>query len=344
MIRFACLSYTLLVMKRLFLIVCAALFCEVAFAEPKITSIIAAKEHKQSSDTIHLADPTIFLDKGIYYLYGTSSNQGFQVYQSVDLQKWTGPVGKRGGFALAKGDAYGNSGFWAPQVFKKGLIYYMVYTADEHIAIAESGSPLGPFKQKDLKPISGVGKQIDPFIFRDQDGKIYLYHVRLEQGNRIFVARMKDDLSDMLFATAQACITATQSWENTTNAGWPVTEGPTVLRKGNLYYLFYSANDFRNPDYAVGYATAGSPFGPWKKSDQNPIISKTLLKLNGTGHGDFFTDAKGNLQYVFHTHHSNTKVSPRATALVQVKFVKNASGNFTVVVDPSTFRYLMMKN
>jgi hypothetical protein len=38
-------------------------------------------------DTIYLADPTIFLDKGTYYLYGTSSDNGFLVYQSKDLKK-----------------------------------------------------------------------------------------------------------------------------------------------------------------------------------------------------------------------------------------------------------------
>ncbi|RYE27178.1 MAG: beta-xylosidase, partial [Sphingobacteriaceae bacterium] len=292
-------------MKKILLIIFTiAIFCKTASANFKKINEPVKKTSKPASDTIYLADPTIFLDQGIYYLYGTGSNQGFKVYQSADLKKWTGPTGKKNGFALTKGDAYGNGGFWAPQVFKNGNTYYMLYTADEHLAIAASDSPLGPFKQKEIKALSGAGKQIDPFIFRDQDGKIYLYHVRLTAGNRIFVARMKEDFSDIIPETAKECITATQSWENTANSGWPVTEGPTVLKKGKLYYLFYSANDFRDPDYAVGYATANSPFGPWKKSDQNPIISKNLLKINGTGHGDFFTDKKGNLQYVFHTHNS----------------------------------------
>ena len=308
------------------------------FAIP--TGFIAGKVSKPQTDTIYLADPTIFLDKGTYYLYGTSSEQGFLVYQSQDLKKWTGPSGKTNGFALAKGDAYGSKGFWAPQVFKIKNIYYMAYTADEHIAIAQSDHPLGPFKQKEIKALSGVGKQIDPFVFRDNDGKFYLYHVRLTEGNRIFVARMKDDLSDILPETVRECITAKQDWENTAKTNWPVTEGPTVIKKGNLYYLIYSANDFRNPDYAVGYATSKSPFGPWKKSDKNPIISKNLLKINGTGHGDLFADKKGNLRYVFHTHHSNTQVSPRATALVGVKFVKDSSNTFQLVVDPSSFHFL----
>lgn len=291
-------------------------------------------------DTIYLADPTIFLNKGTYYLYGTSGNSGFLVYESADLKNWKGPAGKKNGYALAKGDAFGSKGFWAPQVFKKGQTYYMAYTADEHIAIASSSSPLGPFKQKDLKPVSGAGKQIDPYVFFDTNGKIYLYHVKLQQGNRIFVSELKPDLSDIQPGTARECVTATQPWENTEKTGWPVTEGPTVLKMNGAYYLFYSANDFRNPDYAVGYAVSSSPYGPWKKFERNPILSRGLLNVNGTGHGDFFTDKNGELHYVFHTHHSQNQVSPRATALVDAKLVKNSDGSYEMKMDVNNFKFI----
>lgn len=238
-------------------------------------------------DTILLADPTIFEEKGVYYLYGTGSKDGFLVYQSSDLKNWIGPIGKRNGHALLKGDSLGTKGFWAPQIFKQGSIYYMAYTANERIAIAESDSPLGPFTQKKFRCISGSGKQIDPFIFKDTDGALYLYHVRLQAGNRIFVARLKPDLSDIDSSTVKECIHAERPWENTEKSIWPVSEGPTVIKHKNLYYLLYSANDFRNINYAVGYATAVSPFGPWKKSYDSPIISGKITAINGTGHGDF---------------------------------------------------------
>lgn len=296
---------------------------------------------KELNDTLYLADPTIFLDKGIYYLYGTSGDEGFLVYSSSDLKNWTKPTGKNKGFALKKGDSFGNRGFWAPQVFKRGKTYFMAYTADEQIAIAHSNSPVGPFVQEEIKAISGTGKQIDPFVFTDTDGKNYLYHVKLDHGNRIFVAQLKDDFSDAIAETTKFCLSGTVSWENTAKTDWPVTEGPTVIKKDNLYYLFYSANDFRNPDYAVGYATSTSATGPWIKYQGNPVISKKLLKINGTGHGDFFMDKNDALQYVFHTHHSNYKVSPRATAIIKAAFVKEKNGSFRVQIDPESFRFLM---
>jgi len=294
---------------------------------------------KQLNDTLYLADPTIFVDNGTYYLYGTSSDEGFLVYISKDLKNW-GKKPENNGFALKKGDAFVTKGFWAPQVFKRGHTYFMAYTADEQIAIARSESPLGPFKQETLKAISGTGKQIDPFVFTDADGKNYLYHVKLDRGNRIYVSELKADFSDVIPNTAKECLSGTELWENTAKTDWPVTEGPTVLKKGNLYYLFYSANDFRNPDYAVGYATSGSATGPWTKYAGNPIISRKILKFNGTGHGDFFTDKDGHLQYVFHTHHSNQKVSPRATSIIKATFVKDKNGINQMQIDPESFRFL----
>ena len=293
---------------------------------------------QNTDDQIYLADPTIFLNEGTYYLYGTKGDntiegEGFLVYTSQDLKTWKGPAGINDGFALKKGDAFGTKGFWAPQVFKYDSKYYMAYTANEHIAIATSESPLGPFVN-DKKALEAPVKQIDPFIFFD-DGKAYLFHVRLQNGNRIFVAEMTSDLKQIKTETLTECITAEKGWENTQNVDWPVSEGPTVIKKDNLYYLLYSANDFRNPDYAVGYATSESPLGPWIKSKTNPIISKENLGLNGTGHGDLFLDKNGMLNYVLHTHLSDSVVAPRKTALVKVNL--NAEG---IRVMPQSFEFL----
>lgn len=286
------------------------------------------KKTTSKEQPILLADPTIFFDNGVYYLYGTTTGdfpngEGFQVYTSSDLKKWKGPIGAQNGLALKKGDAYGTKGFWAPQVFKSNNKFYMIYTADENIAIASSDSPLGPFKNDSKASMFNSGKQIDPFFFVDQDGKKYLYHVRLTNGNRIFVAELNDDFSGVKEETLKECISGVLPWENTQNVSWPVTEGPTVLKHNNLYYMIYSANDFRNPDYAVGYATASSPMGPWEKATESPIISRKDVGINGVGHGDVFYDKNGKMKYVLHTHFSNSGVSPRKAAIIDIDFEGN---------------------
>lgn len=289
---------------------------------------------------IFLADPTIFVDKGIYYLYGTGSNQGFPYYTSTDGKSWKREKDSSRHLALKRGDAYGSSGFWAPQVLKYGGSYYMAYTANEQIAIARASDPGGPFRQVAPVPLSGSGRQIDPFLFFDEGGKVYLYHVKLQEGNRIFVAEMKPDLSDVVPNTEQECISSTEAWENTATSEWPVAEGPTVFKHKNTYYLLYSANDFRSKDYAVGYATSHSPTGPWKKYVGNPIISRQTILQNGPGHGDVFWGKDGNMYYVFHTHHSREAVSPRATATVRLRFRPVSNGDDILEADSKSFRWL----
>jgi beta-xylosidase len=309
-------------------------FC-VAFLATGMTSVSLAQQ-----PTIFLADPTVFKDKGMYYLYGTGSNQGFPVYASNDLESWKPAKESAGGLALTRGEAFGTAGFWAPQIVAYKGIYYMAYTANEQIAIAKASSPAGPFRQDKAIALSGSGKQIDPFLFFDEDGKVYLYHVKLQHGNRIFVTEMKPDLSDVVTGTEKECIAGADEWENTAKTDWPVTEGPTVLKHKNTYYLIYSANDFRNKDYAVGYATAASPLGPWKKYEANPVISRHTIGYNGTGHGDVFFDKKDQMYYVMHTHRSEDKVSPRATGMLRLAFKRVKGGPDVLVADTTSFRWL----
>lgn len=298
-----------------------------------------ASAQQAAKDNPLLADPAVFFDKGIYYLYGTGGGKGdsdgFKVFTSANQQEW-----KDAGYALKRGESYGTKGFWAPQVFKYKNKYYMAYTANEHIAIAVADHPAGPFRQQQTAPLEAPVKMIDPFVWVDPSGTIYLYHVRLQKGNRIFVAEMNESLTAMNESTLRECINATDPWEDTKNADWKVTEGPTVLKHKGLYYLIYSANDFRNPDYAIGYATAKAPTGPWTKFKGNPIISTQNTRENGTGHGDVFVNKTGAMGYVFHTHNSATSVGPRKTALIRLRFVQQKKGTDQLEADPATFRFL----
>lgn len=311
-----------------------------------ITIKIYAQKSLNKSGNIYLADPTIFFDKGIYYLFGTvegNSGIGFKGYNSKELLHWKANQINGDGYSLKKGSTYGTKNFWAPQVFKYKDTFYMAYAANENIALAKSMAASGPFLQNIIQPLTATVKQIDPFVFIDDDGKKYLYHVRLENGNKIFVAEMKADFSQILPATLTECITASAGWENTLGVNWPVAEGPAVFKHHTIYYLFYSANDFRNPDYSVGYATSSSPLGPWVKYEGNPILSNKNIGINGCGHGDIIKDKNGKICYVFHTHNSNSLVLPRKTAIVQIKFLKDNLHPLIdkVIVDSTSFHYLL---
>ena len=326
------------------LMICCITSCRQQKKEIKDTA--GTEVMGKTSSPISLADPTIFHYNNIYYLYGTTTSaiknvgEGFLVYTSKDMEHWDGPKGAKDGLALKKGDAFGSKGFWAPQIFPYNDKFYMAYTANEHIAMAVSDDPLGPFVNNTLEDLKAPVKQIDPFVFFDDDGKKYLYHVRLQKGNRIFVAALNDDLMGIKPETLRECISGELPWENTENRDWPVTEGPTVLKHKGLYYMLYSANDFRNPDYAVGFATSKSPLGPWEKSDRGPIISREILKVNGTGHGDIVIDGNGQMRYVFHTHYNDSIARPRRSAIVEIDFKEDINGPDYLAVKKETFHFL----
>lgn len=275
--------------------------------------------------TLCVADPTIFVEDNKYYLYGTAANSdtGFEVYVSDNLKDWEGPVGINNGLALTPGDAFGSRWFWAPQVIKVDSTYYMIYTAEEQIAVAHAESPLGPFINAG-NPLPYETRRIDPFLFCDRDGNNYLYHVKLDGENKICCSDGKGAMKECIKASPD-------TWEDVANAYWRVAEGPTVIRTGDKYHLFYSANDFRNRGYAVGHATADNPLGPWHK-DSTPIISMDNTGYAGTGHGDIFTDNEGNLRYVFHAHASQDNVAPRQTLIISLN--QNPEGSFSA--DPAS--------
>ena len=93
-----------------------------------------AKEEKTDDklNEITFADPTIFVENGKYYLTGTRNREpnGFAIFESTDLKEWKTANGDTLQLILRKGDsAYGERGFWAPQLFKEGNRYYLTYTA-----------------------------------------------------------------------------------------------------------------------------------------------------------------------------------------------------------------------
>lgn len=302
------------------------------------TEDVELEAQAKASDRIRLADPTIIYRDKRYYLYGTERppQKGFPVLISKDLKHWSVPRQAENGYALRAGeDVFGSRGFWAPQVFQKSNTFYMAYTANENIGIARSEAPWGPFVQSEAKPIDPEQDQIDPFVFRDDDGKHYLYHVRLNRGNHIYVAELEEDFSGIKENTLTHCLTPKpDTWEDTQTFESPVVaEGPTVLKHKGTYYLFYSANHFKSDDYAVGYATAQSPLGPWKRYAGNPILNKDSVGANGTGHGDIFVGANNQLYYVFHVHASDTEVHPRATIIVKLRFRDTVLKEDSVEVD-----------
>jgi beta-xylosidase len=241
-----------------------------------------------------IADPDVIRVGKTYYLYATTDGRGYEAFASTDLVHWER---KSRAFSDPRGGA------WAPDVFhhRKGDgKFYLYYTdsaegkgpalQEKQIGVAVADSPLGPFEDKG--PL--VSNAIDAELFQDDDGSFYLYYADLAGGFKIRVQPMADPLTKR--GEPRIVVRPTEEWERRNAA---VTEGPVVLKRAGIYYLMYSGNGADWPDYAIGYATARSPVGPFEKYAGNPIARRSQTVL-GPGHHCVAEGPDGRLWLVYH--------------------------------------------
>ncbi len=264
------------------------------------TAMAKDVRHYRNPLDVFVADPQILKDGDTFYLYGTTdSPNGIEVHTSKDLVHW-----RRYGHCYKKTKtSWGQDCFWAPEVIKAGETYYLFYTAFSpvhgvrNICVATSDSALGPFL--DVKtPVLPVERGfIDGHPFFDPvSGRHYLY--ALEENLRppqLVVARLSEDLT-RIDSEITLCFEPSQPWEY----GW--VEGAFVIYHKSAYYMTYSGCGYQSPNYAVGYATAPSPTGPWTKYEGNPVLAKSAA-VSGPGHNSLVLSPDGReLFIVYHRH------------------------------------------
>jgi xylan 1,4-beta-xylosidase len=267
---------------------------QVAAAEPAAAPTAAAAVRYENPVLDHAADPHVLLVDRTYYLYPTSHTRGYDAWTSSDLVHWK-----------HRGSVYEDSrgGVWAPDVFHdrrgsgKFYLYYTVNDPDaspgllaKQIGVAMADRPLGPFV--DQKALATGA--IDAHLFQDDDGRLYLYYVKVRDGFKIFVQPMSTPLTKL--GAAVEVLRPTEEWEMVSGQ---VTEGPFMLKHGGLYYLMYSGTGANSPNYAIGYATAKSPLGPFKKYARNPIVQRGD-GIFGPGHHCVVTGPDNKLWMVYH--------------------------------------------
>lgn len=271
---------------------------------------------------VPFADPFVLCEGGVYYAYGTYSPNGIAVATSKDLVHWQMNVGRaKEGLALHKDDSYGDQHFWAPEAYRrKDGKYVLFYSASWHACTAVADSPLGPFVQPKQQPVyADLGRMtIDNTLVLDDDGTPWMFHVQSHgRGNELWQVQMTDDWLAVKPETEKLVLLAQEPWE--TKCG-RIAEGPSVVKVGKRWWLLYSANDCRSPDYSVGFATADRLTGPWVKAKVgNPVMNRTG-GLSGVGHGAPFRDLAGRWRYVFHAHNSPTCFGPRTMYVTDLAF------------------------
>ncbi len=204
------------------------------------------------------------------------------------------------------------------------------------IGVAVADEPTGPFMEISDVPLFDPGYPvIDANILR-HEGRTYLYYSRCcykhpvesevaewarAQGlfdeieeSWVYGVEISNDFTTVigepvLLLQPPSSIDDPQTeWESRSvtsgevNRRW--TEGSFAFEHNGKIYMMYSANYFGGEHYAVGYATADHPLGPFTKAANNPVLEKNTEQggeVTGTGHNMVFWSSDSTKMYcVYH--------------------------------------------
>lgn len=147
---------------------------------------------------------------------------------------------------------YSDNLLFAPDCIEKDGKYFMYYCMsggghNEGTAVADS--PIGPFK--DGRIVEGP-TQIDPSVFIDDDGQAYMTWGQFD----CKIAKLKPNMREIDQTTIHNnVITEKEHFFH---------EGSQLIKRNGIYYLVYAHIGRRGMATCLGYATASSPFGPYK--------------------------------------------------------------------------------
>lgn len=211
-----------------------------------------------------VADAGVMKYNGKYYIGGVCTDGDF--YISDDLVHWSTPVH----VVSMDNDWTKGTGADNKQIHANDMLYlngdfHLYWSVNYwgkdkhavHIVHARNRNVLGPYKEPDKE--KWMDNRIDPKVFKDDDGQLYMYMVRFTDGNTIWVRKMKNPEQ---FSSEPICLFASlpNTWETMDNR---VAEGPWVIKYRDRYYMMYNANhtstDWGN--YQLGVAMADSPLG-----------------------------------------------------------------------------------
>ena len=253
---------------------------------------------------IFTADPSAHIFNGKIYVYPShdiveenpmyddcGSQYAMRDYRVLSMDYIGGPVTIHDVALDLKDVPWAKRQFWAPDAAEKDGKFYLYFpTKDKEdvfkIGVAVSNNPEGPFKAKKT-PIEG-SYSMDPTVFKDADGKFYMYVggiwggqlQRWDENNQYVpsgcetqdngipdspaisprIALMADDM--VSFAEDLKPIRIIDK------DGSPILtkdhdrrffEAAWVHKKDGIYYLSYSTGN----THLIVYATSDNPYGPF---------------------------------------------------------------------------------
>lgn len=258
------------------------------------------------------ADPAVVTFKGKYYLFQTLAD-GY--WSSSDLVHWTFITPSRWPF----------NSIVAPAVWSDGeriLIQSSMTRAESILSTSDPDSGKLDFWVRRMPelvdsvgeghvPAPGEDKvppgPWDPALFKDEDGKWYLYwgssnvfplygiEIAFEDGKLIYKGKPKPMLK--LHPDQHGWERFGQDHSGGLPNGTkiePFMEGAWMTKVNGRYYLQYGAPGTEYNAYSNGTYVSDKPLGPFEYAPYNPVAYKPGGFVQGAGHGSTFQDVNGN--------------------------------------------------
>jgi xylan 1,4-beta-xylosidase len=243
-------------------------------------------------------DPSVVRVGTDYYLVTSSFEffPGVPVFASRDLVHWK-PLGhaltRASQLPLAK--ARPSGGIYAPTIRHHDGTFYMITTNTDGGGnfYVTAKDPAGPWSE----PV-WVGEQggIDPSLFFDEDGTVYLTTNGGAPGGKGPRGIYQSTID---VATGRLLSPPRHVWGGT---GGRYPEGPHLYRIRGRYYLMISEGGTEY-GHMVTIARSDSPWGPFESCPRNPFFTHRSTEMDvpiqGTGHADLVEDHEGSWWMVF---------------------------------------------
>ena len=255
------------------------------------------------------ADPVIVTHKGEYFLFETIAG-GY--WHSKDLITWRFVAPSRWPFedivapaAISTGDTL----ILMQSATSPRPLLFSTTPATGRLEFYNRMLPRVPFAVREgteregrlVHPDSVQPSPWDPALFRDDDGRWFLYWgssnvypiygIELDPARRLAYKEMRP--AKLIYLHPDR-----YGWErfgrDHRDSIRPYTEGAWMTKHRGRYYLQYAAPGTEYNVYANGTYVGEAPLGPFTYARYNPVSYKPGGFVTGAGHGNTFQDVHGN--------------------------------------------------
>lgn len=268
--------------KRLLILGCFILTASISFAQVTYQNPVIPGFYP---------DPSICRVGSDYYLVNSSFGYfpGVPIFHSKNLVNW-----EQIGYVLDRKEQLELSkaqitlGIFAPTIRYNNGVFYMITTniTDKGNFYVTAKNPAGPWSN----PIWIETPGIDPSLFFDDDGKVYVTSTQnwgdVKNGNV---------MSEIDITTGKLLTKPVSIWLGT---GGRYPEGPHIYKKDGFYYLMI-AEGGTEYGHKVTIARSKNIWGPYESNPNNPVLTHINSNaeanpIQGVGHGDMVQTEDGS--------------------------------------------------